>query len=137
MPLMNRYSLLLPKAHAIVFAFALPLQFGTALAQEAHPTRAEVKAQTRAAQKAHQLVPPGEGSLPERPFKPQKTRGDRKAETKIARQNGQLLPAGEIEPKAPPFHSEKTRAQRKAETRQAAKAGQLIPAGETLEPGAK
>lgn len=101
-------------------------------------SRAEVKAETRAALKAHQILPAGEAAaVPETPFRSNKTRAQRKAETVVARKTGQLLPAGEIGLKPAPFHSEKTRAQRKGETLAAAKAKKLIPAGESIDPSTK
>jgi hypothetical protein len=108
-----------------------------ALAQSAEPgpTRAQVKAETRAAEKAHQLTPAGEAADFPKPTKStsNKTRSERKAETLRARKDGKLQPAGEVmdertAAKLPP--STKTRAERKAETLAAAKAHQLTPAGE-------
>jgi hypothetical protein len=107
---------------------------------EADPlTRREVKEQTRAAERAHQLTPAGEGSspVPKREPRSTYTRAERKSTTLQARRSGDLFPAGDggfeekiakDEARAP--RSTRTRAQRKAETRAAAKAHQLIPAGE-------
>jgi hypothetical protein len=101
-------------------------------------SRADVKAQTRAAEKAGQLIPAGEGvsPVPEKQTKSNYTRAERKAATVEARKNGDLVPTGDAgeeekiakdETKA---RSTKTRADRKAETIAARRAGQLIPAGE-------
>lgn len=111
-----------------------------AFSQDGAPpaSRAAIKAETRAAEKAGTLTPAGEG----RPVDPSpstqstKTRADRKAETRLARKSGELLPAGEAGEfkeemaERSSGHSTKTRAQRKAEVREDEKAGRLIPAGE-------
>ena len=103
------------------------------------PSRADVKAETRALEKAGKLEPAGPGGTrAERmapPPKSTKTRSERKAETVAARKAGTLRPAGsgptKAERTAPPTStSTKTRAERKAETREAARAKQLTPAGE-------
>jgi hypothetical protein len=111
-----------------------------ALAQSAEPSpsRATVKAETRAAAKAHQLAPAGEADNFQKPTTSasSKTRSERKAETLQARKDGTLRPAGlggevmaeRAAAKLP--KSSKTRADRKAETLTAAKAHQLTPAGE-------
>ena len=119
---------------AIALAFA-PMAFGQ---DSAAPTRAEVKAETRALEKSGQLTPAGEGS-PVNPaetnFHPTKTRADRKAETRLAEKNHQLTPAGSAAQwkydqalRAQP--TQRSRPERKAETRLAAKERQLTPAGE-------
>lgn len=115
------------------------------LSMEAHgatasASRAEVKAETRAAQKAGQLTPAGEGlreAIPQAPSS--RTRAERKAETLRARQLGELRKAG-LEPEwkaaraAALIPSVTTRAERKASTAAAARAGQLTPAGEGAGP---
>ena len=111
-----------------------------AFSQDSAPpiSRAAIKAQTRAAEKAGTLIPAGEGSPVDLSLysHSDKTRAERKAETRLARKNGELTPAGETEDtkeemaELSPRHSTKTRAQRKAEVRADAKAGRLIPAGE-------
>lgn len=111
-----------------------------AFAQDSAPpaSRAAIKAETRAAEKAGKLIPAGEGSPvdPSLSSRSNKTRAERKAETRAARKSGDLIPAGETEDtkeemaELSPKHSTKTRAQRKAEVRADAKAGKLIPAGE-------
>ena len=121
-------------------AIAAAVFSGAAFSQDSAPpaSRAAIKAETRAAEKAGKLTPAGEG----RPVDPalyshtNKTRADRKAETRQARKSGELVPAGEGEESKAQMaedsskHFTKTRAQRKAEVRQDAKAGKLIPAGE-------
>jgi hypothetical protein len=111
----------------------------TSLAQsDSTPTsRADVKAQTRAANKAGELYRGGEAPLPEKRFEPSKTRVERKAETITARKRGELVPPGEATYKAQlpmPVRSDKTRADRKAETLKAAKEGTLSPSGEAEDP---
>ena len=108
---------------------------------ESSPSRAEVKAQTRAAQKAHELTPAGEGPIAEKPSRTRstKTRAERKGETLQARNDGNLPRTGpaadlKVERAAYAVPSKKTRAERKTETLSAAKAGKLIPAGEAGAP---
>ena len=118
-------------------AVAATFCWQSALAQASAPlTRAEVKAETRAAEKAGQLTPAGQGSGPmvkASDAGPAKTRAERKAETLAARKAGTLAPAGPTQ-KADDAErarkSTKTRAERKAETLEAAKKGELTPAGE-------
>ena len=101
-------------------------------------SRAQIKAETRAAEAAHKLTPAGEGVRPVDPAgaKSDRTRAERKSETTLARKVGQLLPTGDAadeiieEREADAPKSSKTRAEQKAQTRAAAKAHQLIPAGE-------
>jgi len=108
-----------------------------AQAASAPASRGEIKAETRAAEKAGKLTPAGEAVTPAVPPGPpsNKTRAQRKAETRAARSAGQLEPAGDAEG-AKEVRAElgskstRTRAQRKAATLSAAKAHQLQPAGE-------
>jgi Domain of unknown function (DUF4148) len=108
----------------------------SAMAQASAPlSRADVKAETRAAEKAGKLTPAGQGGAPvaAAPAGPTKTRAQRKAETIEARKAGTLAPAGPTQKadnaeRAKP--TAKSRADRKAETRAAEKAGELTPAGE-------
>ena len=60
------------------------------------PTRADVKAEARAANKARQLQPAGEGPSTDAAQKSAstKTKAERKAETLQARKEGKLPPAG-------------------------------------------
>ena len=107
-----------------------------ALAQASAPlSRADVKAETRAAEKAGKLTPAGQGGAPvAAPVSgPTKTRAQRKAETAEARKAGTLAPAGPTQKadnadRAKP--ATRTRAQRKAETLEAARKGELVPAGQ-------
>jgi hypothetical protein len=100
-------------------------------------SRAEVKEQTRAANKAGQ-IPSGEATPGEKqaPTKSTKTRAQRKAETMEARRKGELVSPGEATYKSnmsqqkATAQSTKTRAERKAETVEAAKQGKLPPGGE-------
>ena len=110
----------------------------TSTAQDTSPSRADVKAQTKAANSSGDLWRGGETPLPERPFQTTKSRSDRKAETLAARKRGDLSTSGEAHFKshtARPLRSDRTRAERKAETRQAIKDGTLAPAGEAEDPG--
>lgn len=122
-------------ALTIVAAVAAAMFAQASFAQDAAPTsRAAVKAETKAANKAGQLTPAGEGSAPVEKSMGKSTtpRAAVKAETRAANKAGQLTPAGEGA--APvdkaPMKSTKTRAERKAETRAAAKNKELTPAGE-------
>jgi len=129
---------MLPKSVLAVSIAAAAMSIA-AFAQDSTPpiSRAEVKAETRAAEKAGRLTPAGEGAAPTEKVttKSTKTRAQRKAETMQARKSGDLAPAGEAEDakedkELRSTRSTKTRAQRKAEVRADAKAGKLIPAGE-------
>ena len=124
--------------HRITLA-ALALAIATPVfAQNAQPvSRAEVKAETRALEKAGKLTPAGEGSPigPERNFKSTKTRSERKAETRLAAKNHELAPAGaaagyRLDNAIRAQKTTRSRPERKAETRLAQKQHQLIPAGE-------
>jgi hypothetical protein len=128
---MDRISTFAVVLTAITFA-------GNTFAQNASQpaSRSEIKAETRALEKAGKLVPAGEGS-PKDELKgtSDKTRAQRKAETRAARKAGELAPAGDAEELQQEkselsAKSTKTRAQRKAEERADAKAGRLVPAGE-------
>jgi hypothetical protein len=131
-------SLMFPRT-VLVASIAAAAMSIAAVAQDNTPpaSRAEVKAETKAAEKAGKLTPAGEGAAPteKATTKSTKTRAQRKAETMQARKSGDLAPAGEAEDakedkESQSMHSTKTRAQRKAEERADAKAGKLIPAGE-------
>jgi hypothetical protein len=99
--------------------------------------RYDVKLETRNAEKAGQLVPPGQGPSFSVPRTSEKTRAQRKAETLAARNAGTLAKPGEGETqkadrdlRAAPTTVD--RAERKAQTRAAERAGSLIPAGEGI-----
>lgn len=125
-PMMNN---LLKFAAAICAAL-----FAHAAQASAPPSRADVKAETRAAEQAGKLTPAGEGAAPtERSTTAStKTRAERKAETLAARRQGRLAPAGTQPdyPKNSKSAGTKTRAERKAEARAAVKARRTVPAGE-------
>ena len=116
---------------AFALAIATPL-----FAQDTAPaTRGEVKAETKALEKAGKLTPPGEAVGTDRNFKPTKTRAQRKTETKLAAKNHELIPPGpggtlKIDEAYRSQPSTRSREERKAETRLAEKQGKLIPAGE-------
>jgi hypothetical protein len=124
------------RVRTLAAAVAATLLPALALAQASAPlTREQVKAETRAAQKAGQLTPAGQGgarsSAPAQPST--LTTAERKAQTLEARKQGELQPAG-VTQKADVADakkkSTKTREQRKAETAEARKKGELVPAGE-------
>ena len=118
-------------------AFALAFA-STAYGQsDQSPTRAEVKAETRALEKSGKLIPAGEGgglgTL--KNFKSTKTRDQRKSETLQAARRHELQPPGAAGQwkydqalRAQP--TTRSRPERKAETRLAEKERRLIPAGE-------
>jgi hypothetical protein len=108
-----------------------------ALAQTASDpvSRANVKAETRAAERAGKLTPAGEGPEFKVPRTSTTTRAERKADTRAARKAGTLEPAGDADiamsdRKIRAQPTTVNRAARKAETRAEEKSGQLIPAGE-------
>ena len=129
---------MLTKTHlaiAVVAATASML-WTVAFGQSSQPvTRAEVKAETRAAEKAGKLVPAGEGPTFVVPKTSNTTRAKRKADTLAAEKAGQIAPAGdaEIAMEDQAIRAQKTttnRAERKAQTRALERSGRLIPAGE-------
>ena len=113
-----------------VIAFAAVLAPVAYAASDTPPvSRAEVKEQTRAANKAGEMLPA-----------PTKTRAQRKAETLEANRNGALGDYGpntyrtqNIAPREALAKSTKTRAEGKAETMQAAKDRKMMPPGEAIE----
>ena len=118
---------------ALALAIAAPV-----LAQNTSPvSRAEVKAETRALEKAGKLTPAGEGSPTgaEADFKSTKTRTERKDETLQAAKNHELTPAGsagayKTDNAIRNSKTTRSRPERKEETRLAQKERELIPAGE-------
>ena len=85
-------------ALTLVAAVAAAMFAQGALAQDAasSPTRADVKAETKAAGKAGKLTPAGEGPTAAAPAASStKTRAERKAATKADAKAGKLTPAGE------------------------------------------
>ena len=125
------------RIQVLAAAIAATMFTSLAFAQASAPvSRADVKAETRAAEKAGKLTPAGEGAGPmtkssEAPST--MTRAERKAATLKARKEGTLAPAGTTQ-KADvadqKLKSTKTRAERKAETAEARRKGELVPAGE-------
>ena len=124
---------------SIPLAIALVVLSSPAWAQTttAPRSRADVKAETAAAERAGSLTPAGEGRPTDgrSTSKSTKTRAERKAETQQARKNKELTPPGDVaEQKADVAlrsqKSTKTRTERKAETRHDIATGQLVPAGE-------
>jgi len=124
------------KTSLAVAAAATSLLWTAAFGQSDPPlTRAEVKAETRAAEKAGKLVPAGEGPRFPVSTSSNTTRAKRKADTRAAEKAGEIPPAGDADVA---MQDEETRAQkttvnradRKAQTRALEKAGKLVPAGE-------
>jgi hypothetical protein len=119
-----------------VTAAAASLLWTAAFGQSNEPlTRAEVKSETRAAEKAGKLVPAGQGPTFSVSTKSNTTRAKRKADTLAAEKAGEIPPAGdaEIAMRDEATRAQKTtanRAERKARTRALEKSGGLIPAGE-------
>jgi hypothetical protein len=127
-----------------ITATALAAALATLLLQTAYAadpatpaSRADVKAETRAANKAGELAPAGSLSPEKEPkqAKSTKTRAERKAETRAARKAGELKPAGTLSPEQEPKQSKSTQARApiKAEAKAATKAGTIqrgeAPAG--------
>ena len=121
---------------AIVAALAVFSQ--GAFAQASSPTRAEVKAETKTAEKAGKLTPAGEGpgAMASAPTGTDKTRAERKAQTKADAKSGALKPAGDAADmkSGATSGSDKTRAERKAQTKADIKSGKTQPAGEAAMP---
>jgi hypothetical protein len=104
-----------------------------AFAQASSPTRAEVKAEAKTANKA----PKGDAATGGTPTKGSTTTKDaRKAETQAAAKSGNLSPGGDAMTKegagAPPKTSNTTKEARKAETNAAIKAGDTTPKGDAM-----
>jgi hypothetical protein len=120
---------------AALLAASLLCHAAAAQTSSAPLTRAEVKAETRAAEKAGKLTPAGQGPEVKVSRKSGTTRAQRKADTLAARKAGQLEPPGDAETETldrqlAGQRSTVSRASVKAETRAEEKAGLLIPAGE-------
>jgi hypothetical protein len=121
---------------AVAVAALSPLPNAWAQGATGGQSRADVKAETRAAQKAGALVPAGETSPRQAPQTlSSKTRHERKAETIAAGNAGELRRTGQ-EPEwktareAARVPSTRSRPDRKATTVAAARAGRLTPPGE-------
>jgi len=120
---------------AAAFAACVLCQAVMAQSASAPVSRADVKAETRAAEKSGKLTPAGEGPEVKVSRTSTKTRAERKADTLAARRAGTLDPAGDADiarndRKIAAQPTTVSRAARKAETRAQEKSGQLIPAGE-------
>jgi len=115
------------------FAAAIAVFSQGAFAQASSPTRAEVKAEAKTANKA----PKGDAATGGTPSKGSNTtREARKAETNAAIKSGQTSPGGDAMTKegagAPPKTSTTTKEARKAETNAAIKAGDTTPKGDAM-----
>lgn len=140
---MQTRNLLTVVAAAAVAVFA---QGTFAQTTSTSPSRAEVKAETRAAEKAGKLAPAGQGpgamSSGASAGMSDKSRATGKSETKAARAEGNLKPAGEAsemkdDKKEKMARSTKTRDERKAQTRADVKSRSIQPAGEAAQPAAE
>ena len=123
-------------AMSAVFAMLTASLCSIAVAQDQPLTRAEVKQETRDAEKAGTLTPAGEGSpLTVNSAKSTMTRSQRKAATLLARKNNELIPAGGAASYKSDIalRAQRTTARRediKTATRLAEKRRDLVPAGE-------
>ena len=121
---------------AVAIAGSLACQ--VAAAQASSPSRADVKAETSAANKSGELAGPGVHgpSGPATTGKSTTTRADRKKTTAEANKKGELAGAGVHGPSgpAPTGTSTMTREERKKATAEANKKGELAPAGDTNKP---
>jgi hypothetical protein len=131
------------KTSLAVAAATASLLCTAAFAQSDAPlTRAEVKAETRAAEKDGKLVPAGEGPAFPVSTKSNTTRAKRKADTRAAEKAGDIAPAGDAQSamEDEELRAQKTtvnRGERKAQTRALEKSGKLIPPGERPDPRTK
>lgn len=120
--------------HVLAIAIAASLAMLAQVSFAQSTSRDDVKAQTRAAEAAGTIMPPGEGYAPENTPKASpssKTRAQEKAETRAAQKSGELGVTNERSVvKIPKTTSTTSRAAVKAETRAAEKAGTLTPSGE-------
>ena len=127
-------------ARQVLTLSVLALAAGSALAQDASLTRAEVRQEVLAARAAHTLVPAGEGSIASYPTTSDRasnvTRAQVKSEVLQARAAGQLQSAGERSPEdriyaqAVAAPSTLARSDVKTQVLEARANGELIPAGE-------
>lgn len=126
-------------ATALVAVSLAPAAFAQA---PAAGSRADVKAQTKAAQRAGQLTPAGEAPVANDAGNKGRstiTRAQRKADTKMEQEMGGLTPPGERGGNKPDHMNPvrtppKNRAEVKSETKAAQRAGTLQPAGEASYP---
>ena len=117
------------------FAAAIAVFSQGAFAQASSPTRAEVKAEAKAANKASRASH-GQGRRRPAPKASDTTRAARKATTQAEAKSGQLSATGDAMTKegkgAPPKTSDTTKAARKAETNAEIKAGKIQPTGDAM-----
>ncbi|HSB21967.1 MAG TPA: DUF4148 domain-containing protein [Burkholderiaceae bacterium] len=124
------------------------LAFAATIASSAHAqsasqpmSRADVKAETKAANKAGQMVPGEEDpSMKQPPPKSTRNPAERKAETKAGNKDGgyssgkATYNAHNVKPREDLAKSTKTRTEGKAEAKQATKERKTPPAGEAAAP---
>ena len=132
------------RALAFGAAVAFAAVFAHAAAYAESVSRAEVKEQTRAANKAGEIATGEEDAAYKLPQPVSvRTRADRKAETLAANRDGGLGSPGQalyraynVAPREALAKSTKTRAEGQAETLQAVRNHQVMGAGEQGEPSA-
>jgi hypothetical protein len=124
-------------AFIAVAAVAASMTWQLAAAQASSPTRADVKAETRAAEKSGTLARPGElgGPVVKAPegSGTKVTRAERKKATREANKAGKLARPGSSNAADNAIRAQPTtasRADRKSDTRAANKRGELESAGE-------
>jgi hypothetical protein len=108
-------------------AAALAMICATSIANAQSESRDQVKAETKAANKAGD-IPRGEAPNQQPALKSTKTRADRKSETKTAIAKGEVDHGGEAKPsdgKTMAAGAPRKRSDVKAETAKAVKAGQI------------
>ena len=115
----------------LLAAAALAVCAQTTFAQASSPSRADVKAETKAAGKSGQLAPAGDRPTKQPSKASDTTREARKSQTKADQKAGNLAEAGESPTPQPSKGSETTREARKAQTKADQKAGKIQPAGES------
>ena len=125
----------------VVAAAAFAVFTQGAFAQASSPSRADVKAETKAAEKSGKLQPAGEGkaAMSSASGPSDKTRDERKTQTKADAKSGSMQPAGESatakdDKASKSSKSTKTKADQKAETQADVKGKKTTPAGEGVDP---
>jgi hypothetical protein len=121
---------------SVIVAVSALLAQGAIAQTEAPKSRAQVKAETLAAEKKGDVPPPGDTAKQEKlSKKSDAVRSDVKKETAAANKKGELAKPGEGPPQEKMAKkSDKARAEVKAETAVAKKKGDVVPAGEAAAP---
>jgi hypothetical protein len=116
---------------ALLAAAALAVCAQSTFAQASSPSRADVKAETKAAGKTGQLAPAGDRPTQQPSKASNTTREARKSQTKADQKAGNLAEAGESPTPQPSTTSNTTRQARKSQTKADQKAGNIPKAGES------